>query len=118
MLKYCFPLFFLSQGYAQGEVGAPPDYSSYQTLVVIAVGVLFMYFILWRPEQKRRKELEAQRSRLKKGDKVTAIGIIGTVDTIKEETIVLRMIDGNKIEFLKAAVSEVVPDGEVAPKSE
>jgi len=78
-----------------------------QTLVIIVVFIVFFYFILYRPEQKRRKQLEQQRSSLKQGDKVTAMGILGEVDEIKEETIVLKMIDGNKIEFLKAAVTEI-----------
>lgn len=67
----------------------------------------FFYFILWRPEHKRRKEIEKKRGSMKKGDKVTAMGIVGTVDRIKEQTVIVKMVDGAKIEFLKAAISEV-----------
>ena len=72
----------------------------------------FFYFILWRPEQKRRKASEQMRSSLKKGDRVTAMGIIGKVDRIQEQTVVLRMIDGAKIEVLKAAITDVQPGAE------
>jgi preprotein translocase subunit YajC len=96
----------------------PPDQGFWQTLVMIAIALAFFYMILWRPEQKRRKAMEQQRSALKKGDRVTAMGIIGTVSNISENTIVLKMIDGAKIEFLKAAITDVIPDEKEEPKKE
>ena len=78
-----------------------------QTLIMIGVALVFFYFILWRPEQKRRKAGEQMRSALKKGDRVTAMGIIGKVDKIQDNTVILQMVDGAKIEVLKAAISDV-----------
>lgn len=83
--------------------------SMVQTFVMIGIALVFFYFILWRPEQKRRKKMESLRSNLSKGDRVTAMGIIGTVAQIKEQTIVLKMVDGAKIEMLKGSISEVQP---------
>lgn len=80
-----------------------------QTLIMIGVALVFFYLILWRPEQKRRKAAESMRSTLKKGDKVTAMAIVGTIDRINEQTVVLKMIDGSKIEMLKAAITDVQP---------
>jgi len=77
------------------------------SLIMILLAVVFFYFILWRPEQKRRKAAQAQRESLKVGDKVTAMGIIGIVDKVEKDTIVLRTLDNSKIEILKAAVTEV-----------
>ncbi|MBJ7449773.1 MAG: preprotein translocase subunit YajC [Parachlamydiales bacterium] len=81
----------------------------WSTLVMIGVALMFFYFILWRPEQKRRKAMEAQRSSLKKGDRVTAMGIVGTIAKVTPEgnTLILRMYDGSQIEVLKAAISDV-----------
>ena len=113
-------MFLLAaQGLAAQEGEAPPpgDWSGYQGLVIILVGVVFMYFILWRPEQKKRKALEEQRSSMKKGDRVIAMGIVGHVDSIKDDTVVLKMVDGSKIEVLKAAVTEV-ETAEGAPQKE
>lgn len=104
---------------AEGDGAPPRDQGFSQTLFMIAIALLFFYFILWRPEQKRRKALEQQRSSLKKGDRVSAMGIIGTVASIKDNTVVLRMVDGNKIEFVKAAVTEILesaPEGDSADK--
>jgi preprotein translocase subunit YajC len=78
-----------------------------QTLMMIGVALVFFYFILWRPEQKRRKAAEAQRNSMKVGDKVTAMGIIGTIARIQENTIIVKMYDGAKIEILKAAITDV-----------
>lgn len=85
-----------------------------QTLMMLGFGVVFFYFLLWRPEQKRRKAIEKQRSSLKKGDRVTAAGIIGTVVRIQDTSVVLKMVDGSKIEVLKGAISDVQPGTEEA----
>lgn len=88
-----------------------------QTLIMIGIALLFFYFILWRPEQKRRQAAESMRSQLKKGDKVTAMGIIGTIDKIDENTVVLKMIDGTKIEMLKGAITDIQSSGESSSKN-
>jgi len=80
-----------------------------QTLIMIGIALVFFYFILWRPEQKRRKASEQMRSSLKKGDRVTAMGIVGKIDKIQENTVILKMVDGAKIEMLKAAITDVQP---------
>jgi preprotein translocase subunit YajC len=97
---------------AEQPLPPPPDQGFMSTMVMLGVAFVFFYLILWRPEQKRRKELEAQRDTLKKGDRVTAVGIVGTVDRLKEQTVILRMVDGSKIEVVKAAINEVLPASE------
>lgn len=98
--------------FAQDNAVPPPEQSFYQTLVMIAIALMFFYFILWRPEQKRRKAMEEQRSALKQGDRVTAMGIVGTVVRIQDQTVILKMYDGSKLEFLKGAISEILPGTE------
>jgi preprotein translocase subunit YajC len=92
--------------------------SMWQTLIMIGIAVVFFYFILWRPEQRRRKAMEQKRSSMKKGDRITAMGIVGTIDKIKEQTVIVKMVDGAKIEFLKGAISEVKPKEEVTEEEE
>lgn len=115
-LAFCLPAFLMAEGEGMAP---PPDQGLTQTLVMITIAMVFFYFILWRPEQKRRKEVEKQRGSLKKGDRVTAMGIIGTVISVKEQTVILRMYDGAKIEMLKGAISEVLGEEaqEEAPTS-
>ncbi|MEZ5315509.1 MAG: preprotein translocase subunit YajC [Chlamydiales bacterium] len=102
-----FLLFSSSFSLFAGEETPQNPSSFWQTLIMVAVAVVFFYFILWRPEQKRRKSMEKKRSAMKKGDKVTAMGIIGTIDRLKEQTVVLKMVDGSKIEVIKGAITEV-----------
>lgn len=80
-----------------------------QTLVMLGVIMVAFYFILWRPEQKKRKALESKKSAMQKGDKVIAVGIIGTVHKIQDHSVILNMVDGSKIEVVKAAITEVQP---------
>jgi preprotein translocase subunit YajC len=101
--------------FAQDAAPASSSGGLSQTLIMIGVALVFFYFILWRPEQKRRKAAESMRSTLKKGDKVTAMAIIGTIDRVNDLTVVLKMIDGAKIEMLKAAITDVQPVAETAP---
>jgi len=89
-----------------------------QTFIMIGLALVFFYFILWRPEQKRRKTAESMRSSMKKGDRVTAMGIIGTIDRIKDHSVILKMVEGAKIEVLKAAITEVQSASDEAGKTD
>lgn len=92
---------------AEGAEPARQGGGLIQTVVMIGVAVVFFYFILWRPEQKRRKQMEHVRSSLKKGDRVTAMGIIGTVVKVQDNSVILSLHEGAKVEILKAAITEV-----------
>lgn len=96
-----------------GEYAAPPQSSILQTVIMIVIAVAFFYLLLWRPEQKRRKIIEDLRASLKQGDQVVAMGIIGTVLRVQEQTVILKMFDGSKIEVLKGAITDVT-SGEAA----
>jgi preprotein translocase subunit YajC len=91
--------------------------SLWQTLMMVGIAVFFFYFILWRPEKKRRQEMEARRNGLQKGDRVRAMGIVGMVDKINEKTVILKMVDGAKIEFVKEAISEIEGKNQTQEKS-
>ena len=108
---FCFASLFLAPVMnlaAQEAAPASPDQGLTQTLVMVGIAIAFFYFILWRPEQKRRKAVETQRSSMKKGDRAICMGIVGTISKIKEDTVVLKT-GSSEIEFLKAAISEVQP---------
>ena len=76
-------------------------------LIMILAMLAVFYFMLIRPENKRKKEAENMRSALKTGDKVTTIGgIQGTVVSVKDEKFVLETgADQVRIEFAKWALS-------------
>src|SRR5689334_1936167 len=97
---------------AEGAEPARQGGNMVQTVIMIGVAVVFFYFILWRPEQKRRKQMEQVRSSLKKGDRVTAMGIVGTVVKVQDNSVILSLYEGAKVEILKAAITDVQPAAE------
>ena len=83
---------FLNAAPAQPEPGFMQQYSF---LIMIALMVLVLWLFMWRPEAKRRKQMQEFRNGLKKGDKIiTAGGIYGTVKEIKETTLLIE-VDSN-----------------------
>ena len=90
-------------------LGAPATSGASGTSMIITLVamVAVFYFLLIRPESKRKKEAEQLRSSLKVGDKVTTIGgIVGVVVNIKDEKFVLETsADQVRIEFQKWALS-------------
>ena len=80
---------------ADAAMAAQPGMGSFWIMMLLMVGV--MYFFMWRPESKRRKEMAKFREGLKKGDKViTAGGIYAVVKEVKAgEPTILIEVDGN-----------------------
>lgn len=81
---------------------------SFILMMVLMFAVL--YFLMIRPENKRKKEAENLRTSLAVGDEITSIGgITGTVCAVKENTIVVESgADRVRIELTKWAVSSRV----------
>ena len=77
------------------------------TIIMMVVMVGIFYFLLIRPENKRKKEAEQMRSAVKVGDRITTIGgITGTIVNVKDEKFVLETgADQVRIEFAKWAIS-------------
>ena len=62
------------------------------SLSPILIMVVIMYFMVMRPEQKRRKKEKAMLDALKRGDRVCTIGgIYGTIMDIKDDTLTLSV---------------------------
>ncbi len=78
---------------------------SFVIMIVVMIGVF--YFLMIRPENKRKKEAEQLRSSIKVGDKIVTIGgITGTVVNVKENRFVIETgADQVRIEFEKWALS-------------
>ena len=79
--------------FLQAAAAQQPGMGSFWIMMLLMVAV--MYFFMWRPESKRRKEMANFRANLKKGDKIiTAGGIYGVVKEVKETTLLIE-VDGN-----------------------
>ena len=80
-----------------------------EQIIMIVLMVAIFYFLLIRPENKRKKAADQMRSALKKGDKIVTIGgIMGTIVRVTEESIVIETSEDRvRIEFLKSAIGSV-----------
>lgn len=93
------------------EIPAPTqDPGLIQTLVMVGIAILFFYLILWRPEQKRRQTILSMQEGVKKGDTVVVSNIIGVIQHVEDKFVIVQMVDGSKIKFLKSAVQEILED--------
>ena len=93
------PLF-----YTAAEAGAAGMGS---LLIPLVVMIALMYFLMIRPENKRKKQADEMRSNLKKGDQITTIGgIVGKIVQVTDENIIIETSDDRvRMELAKWAVS-------------
>ncbi len=95
---------------AEASADAAPA-SSGGSLLSMLLPLIIMFAIFWfiliRPENKRKKEAEAMRNAVKVGDDIITIGgICGTVVSVKEERLVIETsADQVRLEITKWAVS-------------
>ena len=92
------------------------------TILMLVVLFAIMYFLMIRPENKRKKKAQEMRDSLKKGDVITTIGgIVGKIVMVKPDTIVIETSDDRvRMELTKWAVSTtgVQSSGEEKPSKE
>ena len=79
------------------------------TVLMIVLMIAIFYFLMIRPENKRKKQAEEMRNSLKKGDWLTTIGgVYGRVVAITDRTVVIETSEDRvRVEFLKSAIGQV-----------
>ena len=99
--------YFLADAAAGTGTEVPAGGGLGSTIIMLVIMVAVFYFMLIRPENKRKKEAEQMRSSVKTGDRITTIGgITGTVVTVKDDKFVIETgADQVRIEFAKWALS-------------
>ena len=87
--------------------GQPQPFFSSPLVLLVLIAVM-MYFMLFRPQQQRAKQMAKLLASLKAGDKVvTSSGIVGVVITVKDKTVSLRSADA-KMEVTKSSITEIL----------
>ena len=78
-----------------------------ETILMLALMFGVFYFMLIRPENKRKKAAEEMRNNMKKGEQVTTIGgLVGKVVSVTDTTVVIETSEDRvRVEFLKTAIS-------------
>lgn len=74
-------------------------------LVYLLLFVGIFYFLLYRPQQKHKKQRQELMDSLRVGNKIVTIGgIHGEIKKIKEDTLILKIAKNVEIEIQKTAV--------------
>ncbi|MDP6182005.1 MAG: preprotein translocase subunit YajC [SAR86 cluster bacterium] len=82
------------------------------TLFLLFGFMILIYFLMIRPENKRRKSHQEMLASLDLGEEVvTAGGILGKVSKISDQYIELSISDNMKIKVQKTSISTVLPKG-------
>jgi preprotein translocase subunit YajC len=94
---------------AEGTKAANPTLSTIMSIAPFAVLLVVFYFFIIRPQNKKQKATQNMLKTLKKGDKIVTIGgVHGTIASVKETTVVVKVDDNCKMEFLRSAIATVV----------
>jgi preprotein translocase subunit YajC len=79
------------------------------TIIYFAVILAVFYFLLLRPEQKRKKQAEEMRNSLKLGDEITTIGgIIGIIVDLTDTTVTIETSEDRvRVTLARWAISSI-----------
>jgi preprotein translocase subunit YajC len=87
--------------------------------VPMAIIFAIFYFMLIRPQQRKEKERQKMINETKTGDRILfSGGIVGTVTNVRENSLVVKIADGVKIDVLRGAVSKVLTKDEKVNKDD
>ena len=86
------------------------------TILMMVALFVIVYFFMIRPQQKKQKEIQKFRNSLTVGQEVVTIGgLHGTIKSITQNTIVLKVATGVDLTFEKSAIVPVgTPAGQQA----
>jgi preprotein translocase subunit YajC len=83
-------------------------------LPMIAILIAFMYFMVIRPQSKRAKDHKNLINNIQKGDEVvTAGGVLGKVDKVSDDFVVINVAEDVNITTQKSAIANIVPRGTI-----
>lgn len=99
---------------APGPAATPQQPCGTEMWIMMPAMLLIMYFMVLRPDQKRRKEQQALLASIKQGDRVvTSGGMHGVVAKLTEKTVTLR-VDTLHMTFDRVAIARVERDDAAA----
>ena len=100
----------ISPAYAQAGPGGSDGGLS--TIIMFVVMGLIMYFLIFRPQQKKAKEHRSMVDALQKGDEVIAAGgLVGKITEVSDAYITMEVSPGTEIRAQKFSVQTLLPKG-------
>lgn len=93
---------------------APGAGNSLFTFGFLALMILVFYFLLIRPQSKRRKEHAALVSSLSTGDEVVTMGgLLGKITKVEDDYVRLQVAKNVEFRLQKHAVNATLPQGTI-----
>lgn len=91
-----------------------------QSIIMLVVFFLIMYFLTIRPQKKREKQINEMRNSLNVGDEILTIGgIFGKVIKVKEDMVTIEVgSDKTRFNITKWAVGSVINKKETKESKE
>ena len=78
-------------------------------LVTFGLIIVVFYFLVIRPQNRKQKDAKRMLESIHKGDRVVTIGgMHGSVESVKDDAVVLKVDDNVKLKFNKSAISQVL----------
>ncbi len=93
---------------------------TYESIIMLVVLIAVFYFLLIRPENKRKKKAQEMRDSLKKGDVITTIGgIVGKIVMVNSDTLIIETSEDRvRMEITKWAISTTGVQASTEPAKE
>jgi preprotein translocase subunit YajC len=99
----------INEAWAQGA-GAPGG--GFESMLLIVLMFVVLYFLMIRPQMKRAKEHKAMIEALQKGDEVvTAGGVLGRISKLNENYVTLEVAANVEVQVQRPSVQLVLPKG-------
>jgi preprotein translocase subunit YajC len=99
-------LVFFAGCYPTATDGEQEGGSIWPMIIFLVVIFALFYFVMIRPQRKRQKEHETMMRELQKGDRViTAGGIYGTIESLSEDSVVIKVEGGTTMRVARGSVA-------------
>jgi preprotein translocase subunit YajC len=105
---------FIAQASQPAGGGPPPSPFGSLLMPMVVMGAI-VYFLMIRPQSREKKKIANMLAALKKNDRVVTIGgIIGTVVSVRDDEVTLKVDESNntKLTFRRSAIQTVTAAGE------
>ncbi len=104
----------ITEAFAQTAGASPMGTDTIIQLVPIVAMIAIVYFVLWRPQQRRAKEQREMVQAARRGDVVvTTGGIIGKISkSVDDHEVELEIAPNVKVRLARSGISEVRTRGE------
>ncbi|HEV7692294.1 MAG TPA: preprotein translocase subunit YajC [Hyphomonadaceae bacterium] len=101
-----------------GAAASPAGDLTGMLFMMVGMGAIF-YFLIWRPQSQRAKQVKAMHAALKKGDQViTSGGIIGKITKMTDDEVTIDTGEGGKLLMTRSAIGGIYNRADPKPAND